>query len=187
MIDLIRKAIKETNTVIDENVLRAFIAVESGGRSFSESGKLIIQFEPAWFKKKAPFAPSGKWTLNKIERQSAEWKAFNDAFAKNPNAAMESTSIGLPQIMGFHWKILGFSSVGTMWDYFKVGELNQIKMLIRFLEVYDKRLFKAVQERDWHMIAYVYNGAGYAAQAHRLGIKPYNEQMKDHYTKLAGG
>ena len=46
MIDLIRKAIEETNTVIDENVLRAFIAVESGGRGFSESGKLIIQFEP---------------------------------------------------------------------------------------------------------------------------------------------
>lgn len=171
---------------IEPNVLKAFIAVESGGRGFAENGKLIIQFEPAWFKRKAPYAPSGKWSLNKIERQAAEWEAFNDAFKLDPNAAMESTSIGLPQIMGFHYKRLGFDTVGEMWDFFKVSEQNQIECLIVFLCT-DPRLYKAVQEKDWHMIAYIYNGAGYAAQAHRLGIKPYNEQMKAHYERLANG
>lgn len=171
---------------IDPNVLKAFIAVESGGRGFAENGKLIIQFEPAWFKRKAPYAPSGKWSLNKIDRQAAEWEAFNDAFKLDPNAAMESTSIGLPQIMGFHYKRLGFDTVGKMWDFFKVSEQNQIECLIVFLCT-DPRLYKAVQEKDWHMIAYIYNGAGYAAQAHRLGIKPYNEQMKSHYERLANG
>ena len=169
---------------IDPNVLRAFIAVESGGRGFAENGKLIIQFEPAWFKRKAPYAPSGKWSLNKIERQAAEWEAFNSAFKIDPNAAMESTSIGLPQIMGFHYKRLGFETVGKMWDFFKVSEENQIECLIVFLCT-DSRLYKAVQEKDWHMIAYIYNGSGYAVQAHRLGIKPYNEQMKAQYENLS--
>lgn len=169
---------------IDHNVLKAFIAVESGGRGFAENGKLIIQFEPAWFKRREPFAPSGKWSINKIERQSKEWEAFNDAFKIDPDSAMESTSIGLPQIMGAHYKRLGFDTVGKMWDFFKVSEQNQIECLIIFLCT-DPRLYKAVQEKDWHMMAYIYNGAGYAAQAHRLGIKPYNEQMKEHYERLS--
>lgn len=168
---------------IEPEVLQAFIAVESGGRGFAENGKLIIQFEPAWFKRKAPYAPSGKWSLNKIDRQAAEWEAFNDAFKIDPNAAMESTSIGLPQIMGFHFKRLGFDSVGKMWDFFKVSEQNQIECLIIFLCT-DKKLYQAVIDKDWHIIAMSYNGAGYAAQAHRLGIKPYNEQMKAHYLRL---
>ncbi|HCN48796.1 MAG TPA: hypothetical protein DIT10_06845 [Chryseobacterium sp.] len=37
---------------------------------------------------------------------------FNDAFAKDKDAAMKSTSIGLPQILGIHYKRLGFASVG---------------------------------------------------------------------------
>ena len=48
----------------------------------------MIQFEPAWFKKLAPYAPSGKWSVNKVDVQSQEWKAFNDAFAKNPDKSI---------------------------------------------------------------------------------------------------
>src|SRR5690349_10214039 len=106
--------------------IKKVVKVESGGIGFAkDTGKIIIQFEPSWFKRKAPYTPSGKWSLNKVEKQSAEWIAFNDAFAKNPTAALESTSIGLMQIMGFHFKILGFKTVGEMWDYAKESEYNQ--------------------------------------------------------------
>jgi hypothetical protein len=65
----------------------AFIQTETGGQGFDpKTGKIIIQFEPIWFKKEAPYAPSGLWSLNGVERQAAEWKAFNDAFAKNANS-----------------------------------------------------------------------------------------------------
>ncbi len=74
----------------------------------------MIQFEPSWFKKNAPYAPSGKWSINKVDIQTKEWEAFNDAFAKDKDAAMKSTSIGLPQILGIHYKRLGFASVGDM-------------------------------------------------------------------------
>jgi hypothetical protein len=183
---LVAQAIKDTGSKIEPAALIAFISVESGGRGFCPStGKIMIQFEPHWFKRKAPYAPSGKWSLNGIERQSKEWEAFNSAFALNPDAAMKATSIGLPQIMGFHWERLGYANVGAMWDDFKVGELNQIKALIKFIET-DARLLKAILEKDWHMVAMAYNGVGYAAQAHRLGIKPYNEQMKiAHAAELA--
>lgn len=181
--DLVLSAIKDTGSKIEPAALLAFISVESGGKGFdSKTGKPLIQFEPHWFKKKAPYAPSGQWSVNKVERQEAEWKAFSEAFKLNPDAAMESTSIGLPQIMGFHWQRLGYKSVGHLWDDFKVGELRQIKALIKFIET-DKRLLKALLEKDWHKVAMIYNGAGYALVALKYGREPYNVSMKKEYEK----
>lgn len=179
------EAIDSINTSIDKNVLKAFIEVESGGKGFTDSGKLIIQFEPAWFRKKAPFAPTGLWSVNKVDIQSKEWEAFNNAFAIDSNAAMLSTSIGLPQIMGFHWARLGYSSVGAMWDDFKSGIKSQIEALIKFIET-DGRLQAAINNKDWHMIAYIYNGSGYAELAHRIGREPYNISLKNAYEKYHG-
>jgi len=66
--------------------LKAVDSVESGGQGFDKiTGKIIIQFEPVWFKRKSPYTPSGKWSLNGVERQKEEWIAFNDAFAKDAN------------------------------------------------------------------------------------------------------
>lgn len=179
----IKTAIKKTGTDIELAVLQAFISVESGGRGFDKAtGKILIQFEPHWFKKKAPYAPSGNWSVNKVDVQSKEWLAFNEAFRINPEAAMESTSIGLPQIMGFHWKRLGYDSVGAMWDDFKESTLNQIAALITFIET-DRRLKQAMLDKDWHKVAMFYNGAGYAALAHKLGREPYNISLQKAYEK----
>lgn len=178
-------AIDNAKTTLDKAVLKAFIRVESGGRGFDpNTGKIMIQFEPRVFSRQTGIEISHnntfKWDENHVEVQSKEWKAFNEAFGINPNAAMESTSIGLPQIMGFHWKRLGYKSVGEMWDDFKISETNQVKGLEKFIRS-DARLLKAFEEKDWHMMAYVYNGAGYAAQAYKLGYVPYNEQLKRAY------
>lgn len=167
---------------IEKAVLIAFIQVESGGKGFSDDGKLIIQFEPSWFKKKAPYAPSGEWSLNKIERQSKEWIAFNDACRYDKAAAIESTSLGLPQIMGFHWKRLGYASVFGMWDDFSAGETNQVKALIKFIKT-DKNLYKAILEKNWDKIASIYNGAGYKELAKRIGREPYDISMAKAYAK----
>lgn len=155
----VKKIAQENNIPYDN--LRKVIAVESGGFGFDKSnGKIIIQFEPSWFKRLFPRWAnfSGVWATNKVEKQDAEWKAFNDAYSKNPNAAMESTSIGLPQIMGFHWKKLGFSSVGMFWDFMKVSEQNQLKMMVAFIKL-NTKMYKALQNSDWEMFAYYYNGS----------------------------
>lgn len=140
--------------------LNAVIKVESGGIGFAADGRIIIQFEPSWFKRKSPYTPSGLWYQNGVERQAAEWKAFNDAFAKNPNAAMESTSIGLMQVMGFHYKLLGFKSVGAMWDFAKVSEANQLELAIRFIKS-NKKLDTSLKNGDAATFAYYYNGSQY--------------------------
>lgn len=171
------RAIDESQTDIPFAALMAFIQVESGGKGFdSATGKLLIQFEPHYFKKREPYAPSGAWSVNRVEVQSKEWIAFNNAFGIDPDSAMESTSIGLPQIMGAHWKRLGYKSVGAMWDDFKTGELAQIKALIKFIET-DQRLYTALRSQDWHTVASIYNGSGYKEIAKKYGRQPYDKAM----------
>jgi len=158
--DIIRVA-QEANIPYDN--LRKVIAVESGGYGFDpKTGKILIQFEPHWFKRLFPrwanFA--GVWETNKVEKQDGEWKAFNSAFKANPTAAMESTSLGIPQIMGFWWKKLGFTSVGAFWDYMKVSEANQLKMMVAFIKL-NPKLYRAIQTADWETFAKIYNGAQY--------------------------
>ena len=156
--------------------IKTIIEVESGGIGFdSKTGKIIIQFEPVWFKRKAPYTPSGKWSLNGVERQAEEWLAFNDAFGKNPNAAMESTSVGMMQVMGFNFKRLGFKSVGAMWDFAKVSEKNQIWLGLEYLRT-DKIIFKALIQGDWETVGLRYNGKNYR-------ILGYHTKLKNAYEK----
>ncbi len=178
-LDKIRNKLIDTRG-IDPSVLIAFLQVESGGRGFAADGRLMIQFEPHWFRKQAPYAPTGAWSVNKIEKQSAEWIAFNNAATHNLPAAIESTSLGLPQIMGFHWKRLGYDSALHMWSDFSESEDKQIGALIKFIET-DKKLHDAILEKNWHVIASIYNGAKYRELATRIGREPYDISMQKAY------
>lgn len=163
--------------------LASFIEVESGSKGFDDkTGKILIQFEPVWMKRLAPYTPSGAWSVNKVDVQSKEWIAFNDAFGKNPLKAMEATSVGMGQIMGFHWKRLGYASVGDMWDDAKKGIEQQIDQIARFI-LSDKRLLHALKVGDWHTVASIYNGAEYAEMAKKWGREPYNISMAKAYSK----
>lgn len=182
--DTLLKEIARNNS-IEYAALRAFIAVETGGIGFAkDTGKIIIQFEPAWFKNKAPYAPSGAWSVNKVDVQSKEWIAFNDAFRKNPNAAMESVSIGIGQIMGFHFSTLGYKSVGAMWDDAKSGEYQQVLQMVRFIKSIPA-LYSALRARNWHLVATYYNGSGYKAMAKKYGREPYDISMKKAFDKYS--
>lgn len=168
------------------DVLMAIVKVETPGYGFdSKTGRLLIQFEPVWFRRREPYAPSGKWSINKVEVQAKEWIAFNDAFRISPNGAMECTSIGLPQIMGFHWKRLGYSSVGAMWDDFKRGEYQQILALGRFIMT-DKALVQAVKLRDWYQIASIYNGKNFVAMAKKWRRERYDISLEKEAKKWVG-
>lgn len=144
--------------------------VESNGEGFDpKTGKIKIQFEPHYFKRISKLI-SGLWFFNKVDVQKKEWEAFNDAFQKNPNAAMESTSIGRMQVMGEHWKKLGFLSVGAMWDFAKKSERNQLWLGLKFISKHPQ-LNKAVLEGNHKMIAYYYNGKNY-------WIKGYDKKLE---------
>jgi hypothetical protein len=172
------------NGAIEYAALKSFIEVESGGTGFGKDGRLLIQFEPHYFKRKEPFAPSGAWSINKVDVQSKEWIAFNNAFAIDKDSAMESTSIGLPQIMGEHWKRLGYHSVSEMWQDFEKSEYNQVAALVRFINS-DNRLMAALKSKNWDKVATIYNGAKYKEMAKKWGRESYDISLAKAYKKYS--
>lgn len=145
--------------------LRGVIDVEAAGNGFDPAtGKILIQFEPHVFKRQSDKwreRASEKWATNKVDVQSKEWEAFNNAFRFDPEAAMKSTSIGMMQVMGYHYALLGFKSVGDMWDYAKKSEKNQIELGIRYIKKGNSTMYKALVTGDWAVFAHGYNGPAY--------------------------
>lgn len=171
MQELIRKTAKAFN--IKPAILHAFISVESSGQGFGPGGRLLIQFEPAWFRRKEPFAPTGKWSVNKVERQAAEWEAFEDASRHSLHSAMEATSVGMGQILGLHYKRLGYGNVNEMWTDASLSIERQVWQIGKFIAT-DRRLIEALRRMDWHMVASIYNGPKYREMAAKWGREPYD-------------
>lgn len=168
---------------VEAAAIMAFMEVETGGRGFAEdTGKILIQFEPAWYRKVTHYAPSGLWSVNKVDVQSKEWLAFNDAFRLNNAAAMECTSIGLGQIMGFHWKRLGYKSIHAFWNDAKISLERQIWQICKFIST-DIKLQSALKDHDWDKVATIYNGFGFRVLAAKYGREPYDISMKNAYEK----
>ncbi|KEQ31175.1 hypothetical protein N180_02705 [Pedobacter antarcticus 4BY] len=179
---------------------RSFLEAESNSQGFSEiTGKIIIQFEPSYFKKTyKDWQKSDKnsvWLNNPVGNQTVEWKAFNDAYKLSPAAAMKSTSIGAGQVMGYHYARLGFKTVNEMWDFAKGwdgktysndrGEYNQVVLIALFIKT-DPRLLKIMQKpeltlSDFDLIAKYYNGLYYKELAIKLDREPYDKTMFKYY------
>lgn len=161
--------------------LAAFISVESGGAGFI-NGKIVLQFEPGYFKKLSKVKSDGSpnWNIvlsNKVEGQVGEWKAFNAAWAIDPHAAMLSTSIGLLQIMGNNYQACGFKTVDDMWDSFKASEYNQVKGGANFIKS-NKPLYMALKDHVWDKVAYYYNGSNYKVNNYDIKLKTaYNKAL----------
>ena len=79
---------------------------------------------------------------------------------------MLSISMGLPQIMGFNHKVLGYDSVATMFESFSLSERDQLLGFFDFVcgPLADQRRLFALQEGDFETFAIHYNGAGQAAR-----------------------
>lgn len=167
----------------EASALLAFIEVETGGKGFDEkTGRILIQFEPVWFRRYAPYAPSGKWSVNKVDVQSKEWEAFSNAFSINKKSAMLSTSIGLGQIMGLHYHRLGYPSVDAMWDDAKSGIEAQVRQLVGYIDG-SPDLQLAIKLHDWKRVARLYNGKNYMQISRKYGRVPYDLAMRDAYKK----
>ena len=156
--------------------LRAVIAVESGGRSFSDLGLPVILFEPHVFHRRT----AGRWSPSSFsyakwrERpyppsQMARWEQMAEAAACNEQAALESASWGLFQIMGFHWQALGYASAESFALAMAKSEAAQLGALVTFIKVNglaDELRAGSTAPDSWRAFARGYNGPSYAANAY---------------------
>jgi len=164
---------------VEYAALMAVITVESSGVGFNPpTGKLIIRFEPTWFERLSKVADQHMhetWN-GTAGNQEVEYTLFNSAFAIDATAAMESTSVGMMQVMGFHYNELGFNEVGELWDFAKINEVNQVELGLRFIKSVPA-LLKSLKSKDWPTFAYRYNGARYRDNQ-------YDERLLTAYNKF---
>ncbi len=91
---------------------------------------------------------------------TAEYQRLATARLIDDTAALESASWGAFQIMGFHWKRLGYASVHEFAAAMAASESQQFDAFVRFIEA-DPALHKALKARKWAEFARLYNGPNY--------------------------
>jgi hypothetical protein len=109
--------------------------------------------------------------------KAAEYKRLDAAIAIDEKSALESCSWGAYQIMGYHWKLLGFDSVYAFIDKMKSSERGQLECFVRFIKV-NPVLLKAIRQDDWVTFAKYYNGSNYRKNF-------YDEKLEAAFKKYA--
>jgi hypothetical protein len=194
----------QSQAYIDPYMAQAIIDVEAPA-AFGPDGKLIIRFEAHIFRQKLnndklfarnfqvadsePWAKSqwcrvnenAPWWSIHTGNQSNEWQAYEVASRLNRRAALLSISMGLPQIMGFNYGLIGYDSPEAMFDAFcegnGKGEIAQAIGLINYV-MGNPALLRAVREKDFETIAYHYNGSG--------AVQTYAPLLRDAYRRRRG-
>jgi hypothetical protein len=157
---------------VDVDHIRMLLKVESNGKSFDPVGRPVILYEPHIFHRltKGRWSPTSysytPWGLHPYPSTfEARWRLLEAAAVHDSEAALESASYGLFQIMGFHWEGLGYNSVHHFVQQMHKGELEQLEALVRFIQVnkLDGKLRQCDSDpENCRAFARAYNGPGYS-------------------------
>lgn len=164
----------------------AVLAVESAGAGFW-NGRMVIRFENHVFRSRwgrganaatfdQHFRVDAKeaWKGHAWRPDTGAWRelhtqaagqdeeyavlAFARSLAEEP--ALQSISMGAPQIMGFNFQKVGFTSAKAMFEAF-AEERAQVLGLFDFIRS-DHKMVRALRASDWTAFALIYNGSGQA-------------------------
>lgn len=109
-----------------------------------------------------------RWGTYKYGAESIQHKRLEIASQFNRDTALESCSWGLGQVMGFHWKSLGYESLQAFINDMYESEAKQLEAMIRFIKV--NGLLLALKNKDWVKFARGYNGSGYAKNKYHIKL-----------------
>ncbi|MCF6120547.1 N-acetylmuramidase domain-containing protein [Mesorhizobium muleiense] len=171
--------------------LQAAAEVESNGQVFAMvKGKQepLIRFEGHYFDARLKAADRAVARAQDLSSpvagrvknpaaQAKRWELVTRAAKINRQAALESFSIGLGQVMTAHWRKLGFNSVDDMIKLARAGAAGQIDIMARYIDKFG--LADELRRLDFPAFARGYNGAGYKKQGYHL-------KMAAAYRRLSG-
>ena len=162
--------------------VKAVAEVESRGAGFYSNGFPTLLFERHVFRKYTdgkynkshPHLSGSQGNYGKAGQNQRN--KFNEAYALDPIAAIKACSWGKFQVMGFNWKVAGYSGVVDFFNAMQRDEGEHLNAFIGF--VIGNRLDDEIRHKDWAGFAYGYNGAGYKANK-------YDTAMARAYAKFA--
>jgi hypothetical protein len=159
---------------VEPAALLAIAEVESGGIAFAViDGRRepLIRFEGHYFDRRLSpekqavaraaglASPVAGVVANPVS-QEGRWNLLVRAARIDRQAAYESVSWGIGQVMGAHWRMLGFASVDDLVALARRDVAGQAEIMVRFIR--REGLSAALAGQDWAAFARGYNGPLYA-------------------------
>ena len=153
--------------------IRAVVDVESRGSGFLPDGRPVILFERHIMRRQLrakgiDTEPLEREQPNVVSSKAGGYQGgtlehdkLGQAAKINREAALESASWGLFQIMGFHWELLGYERVQAFVNAMYRSEGDQLDAFVRFVKA-NPSIHKALKAQDWARFAKGYNGPEYA-------------------------
>lgn len=176
---------------IDPAFALAIMTVESGKKYYSDApnplenvGKPpLIRFEPHILNQQLARSGNqtapGKWGTSKLVGrnvdgvsceggQANEIACLNKAITINREAAFNSISMGMGQIMGFNAKLSGYANAEEMFKKFSSGFGGVKAQILGMFKVIENSpaILKAAQNKDYSSFARLYNGASVGTKKH---------------------
>jgi hypothetical protein len=162
----------------------AAVAEAESGRlgAFGGDGRPIIAFHRHLFSRKtnSRFDASNPNVSSRTPgdypgSQDDCWRQIAEAFALDPEAALQSTSFGRYQLLGQHYAQLGLANAQQYAAKLARSERDQLEAFEAFIRV--NGLADELQRRDWVGFASRYNGPGYA-------VSQLDRKMAEAYARL---
>lgn len=156
---------------VDEASVRAVAEVESVGHGFA-GDKPVILFERHVFRRQLISAGRDADLLQKYLPEivnsapggytsGGEHARLYLAKQIDPQSAIESASWGLFQIMGFHWRTMGYDSAFAFEERMYQSEGDHLNAFCRFV-LNNPTIHSALTRKDWLAFAANYNGPNHA-------------------------
>ena len=177
---------------VEPAALLAVAEIESAGRPFAKvDGKAmpLIRWECHYFYRllPGPLKPKGMaarlahprmGAIPNPNGQQARYEMLKRGMAIHEEAAIGSCSWGLGQVMGSHWRTLGYSSAEHFMKTACSGIGGQTELMARFIQ--KNGLTNALKQKNWKSFARAYNGPAYR-------VNRYDEKMARAYIRYLNG
>lgn len=161
--------------------IKAIVEVESAGSGFI-NGLPKILYEPHIMYRRLGNTPTRqkmvreqptlcyeRWGTYKYGKTNEQHKRLEIAAQYDRDTALESCSWGLGQVMGYHWKLLGYPSLQAFVNAMYQDEASQLDCMMRFIKA--NNLISYLKSENWAKFARAYNGAGYAKNKYDIKLK----------------
>jgi hypothetical protein len=163
--------------------LLAVMTVETKGCGFLPDRRPVILFERHWFRK----LTNGQFDAVAPDLSNPVWGGYGAsganqyerlerAISLDRKAALESTSWGVGQVMGFNAKVVGFGNVEKMVAAMCESEDAQMQGMVEFIA--SQGLAPLLKRGAWAEFARRYNGADFQKNQYDRKLALAHEKFK---------
>ena len=171
---------------VGEDEIHAVLDVEAAGSGFDSQGRVKALYEPHIAYREANKLKD-KTIINRLVKAGLAYPRWGqkpypkdsyprilEAYSIAGDLALEATSFGLGQVMGFNHKAAGYPSALAMVEAFADDEETHLDAMVNF--IITNGLDDEIRRHDWAGFARGYNGSGYRANK-------YDEKLAAAFSK----